>query len=49
MVTYMEVVFPGSLAGQYKKINISDVTLSQPAITGADLLKIGVFLYSVSP
>jgi hypothetical protein len=49
----MEVGFPGSLAGRYKlnikKINISEVTLSQPAIIGADLLKIGVFVYSVSP
>jgi hypothetical protein len=51
--TYIEVGFPGSLAGRYKlnikKINISHVTLSQPAISGADLLKIGVFIYSISP
>lgn len=49
--TYMEVGFPGSLQGRYKfsikKINGTSVTFSQPASANIDILKIGVFVYSV--
>ena len=51
--TTITIGFPGSLPGRYK-INIkktlnNSVIYSRANQTGADLIKVGVFVYSVSP
>ena len=50
---YMEVGFPGALAGRYrlsiKRIFNNSAVYSRPLNNNGDLLTVGVFVYSVSP